>query len=262
LAPTLLHRATKWDETVYRVSDYQLPGATVTTTGAIVGFDRLGAQCPRCGRAAWFQFDPPISKEDILKAPRQAHCGGCGGSVHFYTVKQPSTKSRNWLWAHPSPEALHATNEAVADALGVLHPALRQAYTDAAGSLRDGRWSAAVSEARRTLEGLVKHLLKDRGATTSDRLQQLIEKLASTVDLTRPLMDTAHTVRQGGNVGAHFDTEILADEPLANELLALVEAFVEYLLLLPSRVASLRDHLDGAAPSADESDAESEMDPA
>jgi hypothetical protein len=229
---------------VYRVRDYQLPGAKLGTAGAILEFSRLGTRCPRCGGSSWFQFDPAVTRTDMLGGPRRADCGGCNGLVYFYILEQPTKKSRRWLWAHPSPDALHATNDAVAEALAGLHPALGEAYTDAAGSLRDGRWSAAVSEARRTLEGLVKQQLSSRGVSSSGTLQQLIEQLAERVDLTRPLMDTAHTVRQGGNVGAHFDTEIMADEPLANELLSLVEAFVEYLVLLPSRVSNLREHLD------------------
>jgi HEPN domain-containing protein len=134
----------------------------------------------------------------------------------------------------------------IAGALGNIDPALKEAYDEATTTLASGHASSATIQARRTLEGLVKHLLQDLEGNTQLRrpLDQLIRTLSESLDLAKPLTDTAHAVRAGGNLGAHYDAETVASKELASKTIDLLEAIADYLLVLPSKVEDLRALLE------------------
>jgi hypothetical protein len=207
---------------------------------------RLGTTCPHCTRAVWFEFDPYLGTDDVNKGPRMVNCPGCRGAVSFYVISPPHSSQVGWLWAHPSPKTEHIHRGEIAAALGQMHPALREAYDEATATLASGHASSATIQARRTLEGLVKHLLEDADHKVTKRaaLDQLIRTLANHLDLTKPLTDTAHAVREGGNVGAHYDAQITASKELAAKTVNLVEAIADYLLVLPKKVEELRALLE------------------
>lgn len=141
----------------------------------------------------------------------------------------------------------------IASALASIDPALREAYDEATTTLTDGHASSATIQARRTLEGLVKHLLQDVGQEASLRapLNQLIKTLAKHLDLAKPLTDTAHAVREGGNLGAHYDVRTTATPDLARKTVELIEAIADYLLVLPQKVEELRALLEQDPPEGD-----------
>lgn len=60
---------------VYAVQNMQFEQSK--ETGTALTFGRLGTTCPNCGNAAWFEFDPPVSRADVQREPRKATCGGC-----------------------------------------------------------------------------------------------------------------------------------------------------------------------------------------
>lgn len=206
----------------------------------------LGMACPKCGVSGWFDFnEEALSRQDVREAPRTKKCAACKSSLYFYLLAQPA-HDPGWLWVHPSPDHAHTPRGDVAAALARVHEALGQAYEGAASVLASGHASPAATEARRTLEGLVKHLLEDAGFELPPRpvLAQLLDKLTEHVDLAKPITETAEAVREGGNLGAHYDTKSMATPAMAREALGLVEAFVDYILILPSRVERLRRLLD------------------
>lgn len=140
----------------------------------------------------------------------------------------------------------------MAAALADVHEALGQAYESAAAVLASGHASPAATEARRILEGLVKHLLIKNNYEVPERavLSHLLKELSNHVDLARPLTDTAEAVKGGGNLAAHFDMNRTATSAMAKEALTLVEAMVDYLLILPRRVEALHEHLDSGTNEA------------
>lgn len=147
-----------------------------------------------------------------------------------------------------SPDYDHAPRGDVAECLAEVHEALGQAYEGAAAVLAGGHASPAATEARRTLEGLVKHLLERHGYELFNKtsLPPLLRELPQHVDLTQPLTETAEAVKDGGKLGAHYDMRVKATSARAREALQLVEALVDYLLILPKRVEALREHLEAA----------------
>jgi Domain of unknown function (DUF4145) len=88
---------------------------------------------------------------------------------------------------------------------------------------------------RRTLEGIVNNLLPNE----TGPLAQQIGRLADTVDLQRPLITLSHSLRQGGNIGAHFDLTRTPDRETAEAMLDLIEYLIEYLYTLPEMIQNL-----------------------
>lgn len=65
-------------------------------------------------------------------------------------------------------------------------------------------------------------------------------------------------LRDGGNVASHFDEGREITEEIASETLDLLEAFIEYLVLLPARTHRLTELLEQetaerSTPQTDES---------
>ena len=73
-----------------------------------------------------------------------------------------------------------------------------------------------------------------------DDLKQLPEK----VNLAEPLVVLADTLRQGGNLGAHFDLEREPDQHVAETMLDLLDYFMEYIYVLKEKAQSLQKKID------------------
>lgn len=231
---------------MYCVQDAQF--GDTSASGSTFRFKKLGTTCPHCGRSAWFDFQSEVGRDDINKAPRGVNCPGCSQVVRFFVISRSIANKTGWLWADPSPETEHLHRGDIGAALAGIDPALKEAYDEATTTLASGHASSATIQARRTLEGLVKHLLQDREpkAQIHGPLDKLIRDLSNSLDLAKPLTDTAHAVRQGGNLGAHYDARTVASKELASKTIDLLEPIADYLLVLPEKVEALRQLLEQA----------------
>lgn len=238
-----------------QVRRFKTEGAS--KSGAEWSIPTLGTACTHCGQGTWFRFDPPLTKKDVHGEPRTGRCP-CGGALWFYVVKPPQRDNTGWLYVDPPAPAAAEHRQEVSDALATLSPTLGEAYEEAVGTLLAGFPSAAVTESRRTLDGLVKHLLQRVGYPLPEQpvLTHLLQAMPDHLDLGRPLQESALAIRDGGNLGAHFDMKVKASPELAEEAVKLVEALVDYLLLLPERVSRLRDLLEGPTKGTDASGAD------
>lgn len=68
--------------------------------------------------------------------------------------------------------------------------------------------------------------------------------LPNNVDLSEPLMTLANGVREGGNLGSHFDLEKEPDRETAEVMLELIEYFLEYVYTLPRMIEALNQKLE------------------
>jgi hypothetical protein len=79
-------------------------------------------------------------------------------------------------------------------------------------------------------------------------LAKLIEEVVKTTDLSKPLTLLSHAVRQGGNLGAHFDEVNEPNADASYQMVKLVEYLISYLYILPNEIKMLEEQL--AKPSA------------
>jgi hypothetical protein len=74
-------------------------------------------------------------------------------------------------------------------------------------------------------------------------LAKLIEFAKSEVDLAAPLSALSHAIRDGGNLGAHFDMEKEPNETLARQMVELLAYLISYLYVLPKEIEKLEQSL-------------------
>ncbi|MBI4752157.1 MAG: hypothetical protein HY774_27025 [Acidobacteria bacterium] len=66
----------------------------------------------------------------------------------------------------------------------------------------------------------------------------------SHVDLAKPLKTLTDLLRQGGNLGAHFDENQEVDEQTALATLELIEYLLEYIFTLPELINTLEQRIN------------------
>lgn len=131
------------------------------------------------------------------------------------------------------------------DFLSDIPAPLQRAFVSTVEALNSRNYAATAVCARRTLEGIFKFLVPEdkRNAT----LARLIEHTKANVDLAAPLTSLSHAIRDGGNLGAHFDMEKEPNEALAKQMVELLEYLISYLYVLPREIAELESSLGKSA---------------
>lgn len=89
----------------------------------------------------------------------------------------------------------------------------------------------------------------------SGSLAKLIEAVSKEANLAGPLEALSHAIRNGGNLGAHFDMEKEPDEHVARQIVELVDYLISYLYVLPRRIQALEDALNNSPSETSSADA-------
>lgn len=69
--------------------------------------------------------------------------------------------------------------------------------------------------------------------------------------MAEPLGKLAHAIRDGGNLGAHFDMEKEPTEEMAKHMVELLNYLISYLYVLPKEIEKLEQSLQRDADAAD-----------
>ncbi|MFO6464452.1 DUF4145 domain-containing protein [Jannaschia sp. KMU-145] len=119
-----------------------------------------------------------------------------------------------------------------------------------------GDYEGALTGARRTVEGIFKTLVPHDPEIGRDRrtLHQLIQLAIQKVDLSEPLKELAVAVKDGGNLGAHFDEAVDPNEESARSALRLSERLLDFVIVLPEEVSKFRKNLENLARYDDRKD--------
>ena len=110
-------------------------------------------------------------------------------------------------------------------------------YIEAIKCFDISSWKASVVMCRRALQGSV----IDKGAK-KDKLWEQIDELYDQQIITKGIKDWAHEIRLTGNIGAHPDKDGLEDvtQEDAKELIDFMEEYLNYVYIMPSKVAAKR----------------------
>jgi|GEM_PF-891932 len=206
------------------VQDHWFPGAISTT-------------CPTCANLVIFSSEQHAYDIERDTIAASATCPSCDETIALWGIHPNpagSTSDKGCARIVMYPEPPHRT--AIAGT-NLVPDRVQNAYRDALKAYNAGIWSATNVSCRVTLEGIVQNLLggpKGRGT-----LEKHIQQLATTVDLSQPLITLANMVRSGGNIGAHFDEQKEADRDTAEAMVDLIEYLLEYVYTLPGMVTQL-----------------------
>jgi hypothetical protein len=154
-------------------------------------------------------------------------------------VKAPTGSENNPVAVYMYPPAgnYYPTPEFASD----FPEALRRSFVSTIDAFNSKNYAATAVCGRRTLEGIFKYLVSQEKRNTN--LAKLIELATDEVDLAAPLKILSHAIRDGGNLGAHFDMEKEPTEPLARQMVQLLDYLISYLYVLPKEIKKLEQSL-------------------
>jgi len=171
-----------------------------------------------------YNFDPTRATISM-----KAQCAACQNTVFVWSISGGAE-----LFMRPAPIAREPIEGA-----GSMPTAVRQAYQDTLDVFNAGVWSATATQTRRTLEGIVHELLPEerRKGPLAQQLRELAD--SESVNLAKPLITLSDSLRESGNIGAHFDLTRTTDRATAAAMLDLIDYLIEYIYTLPEMIEEL-----------------------
>lgn len=205
----------------------------------------VGARCGHCSEPVVFDLGQPHRDTKRQCVSQTASCPNCAKESHFWSLHQNNGGFVE-LFAFPAAQDRQARD------FGELVPEpLKRSYVSTVLALSSKNYVATAVCARRTLEGIFRYALPPEHHRLN--LARAIEKVQETVDLAKPLTTLSHAIRQGGNLGAHFDEDREPTEVLAEQMVELLEYLIEYLYTLPGDIARLEQALSATPAEAPDS---------
>ncbi len=158
----------------------------------------------------------------------KAFCPSCHEIARFWII-DPDSGKRNCVCIGIYPKPRHV-RELIVNPERIGNPALARTYQSTIKAYNAGIWDACSTSCRKTLEGLVHHLLPDDAR--KGKLFDQLKKLPEVVNLSDTLMRLADTLRKGGNIGAHFDLEKEPDQQVSELMLNILDYLFEYIYIM------------------------------
>ena len=202
----------------------------------------VNCACPECGREANFVFSGCKVDQQFWTLTHARPCSGCGYLVKFfgnYTKGEVGSDRHSLQLYVLAQNSTYILKSDFSDHVAVP---LDVSYRSAVDSFNAGNYPAAIVLGRRTLEGIFKFLLSEDKRGKS--LSKLIDEVSDNTDLAAPLKRLSHAVRNGGNIGAHFDLEKEPNAEIAKMVVSLVHYLIEFLYILPANIEELESALD------------------
>jgi hypothetical protein len=195
--------------------------------------------CPHCGERVTFTVARHAEDKPRASVSGSGGCPSCHKVVHFWAVhgSKGSVGDPEAVYMYPPVLNFFRANSLSAD---VPDP-LKRSFVSTVDAFNARNFVATSVCCRRTLEGIIKYLLPEE--KRKGNLVKLINDAASTLDLAAPLRSLSHAIRDGGNLGAHFDEEKEPTEEMARQMVELLDYLIAYLYVLPREIEGLEKSL-------------------
>ncbi len=236
---------------MYQLSDSVIKRYTVLEKENLRVPQSVSTVCPFCDTLALFTLYGFMNDQSRRTVSAEAVCPGCSNKIWFWTISPPPNSypsgqkikhSPDAFFIYPKPKSPKQPIEGIEK----LPEQLAKAYNSAVKVYNSKVWEATATCCRRTLEGLMKiSLPSDKQNLT---LQRAINELPNHIDLKKPLTDLSHAIREGGNLGAHFDLLREPDEETATIMLELLEYLFDYMYILPKKIEELDKRVSKTTP--------------
>lgn len=227
---------------------FQVPNSQIAAVGNSGGFTvptAVDLTCPECRAFVTFTL-PTWTTQQTRGLPINGRCPRCSVQTTFIRLGGPS---RNDIRLYVDAESMERPALAGLDELpfALFSDRLQRAYAAALKALSHGDPEATAVHCRRVLEGITGDLLPSENRPKT--LARRIESLAQHNDLlAKPLLDLSRSLKDGGNLGAHFDDETDTTYDDAAHMLGLLENLITYLYVLPQRIKRFREEVLGEEP--------------
>jgi uncharacterized protein DUF4145 len=191
----------------------------VRSWGALEGIRvpiTIGTYCPYCGEKVILSLGNGLLDAKRRAANFSATCAACPAVISFFCLYDSNNKTSD-VYVNPPGGGRREPKEFDES---VPEP-LKRSYMSTVRSLSDRNYVATAVGSRRTLEGIFKYPLPNEHQNLP--LAKAIDKVKETRDLSKPLSTLSHAIRQGGNLGAHFDPEREPTAEQAEQMVDLLE---------------------------------------
>ncbi len=206
----------------------------------------ISQMCPFCGDLVTYSTNVSYHDSSTSSIGLRAACPSCSGYVSFWSIRGESSTENDgnpaevFMYPRSRPSLL------VTDFPESVPIAIRRSFESTATSFMTKNYPATAVMARRTLEGIFKYLLPE--ASRKGTLAALIKQAMEQHNLAAPLSTLSHAIRDGGNLGAHFDEENEPTELMAQQMVELLKYLISYLYVLPSQIKDLEGSLAKEPP--------------
>lgn len=193
--------------------------------------------CPHCSEKVTFSTHAHQYDKGRNCVSASSRCPGCTEHVGIWAMGNGEPEDVE-IFIYPNTGEPRSPK----DVASAISEPLYRSYTSTVDAYNSGNYVATAVCCRRTLEGIFQDLIDQRGQRLS--LARAITRVAESVDLAAPIRNLADVLRQGGNLGAHFNMEKEPDQRMALRMLELLENLIEFLHVLPQEISGLEDLLD------------------
>lgn len=193
--------------------------------------------CPHCRKAVTFQCGQ-WDEHTVQGKPLAMRCPRCAEASTLLRLGGANQREvRLYIDdENPAREAVAGLDLVSDDA---ITPALKKAYQSALNVLAIGEAEATAVTCRRVLEGITRRILPE--AVTTNNLARRIQALTDEHEkLARPLVELSDTLRESGNLGAHFNDESETTIDDARRMVDLLDYLITYLFVLPEQIHRFR----------------------
>jgi hypothetical protein len=200
----------------------------------------INISCPHCKDKVTFtiQVINSSSIKNLLSFALHADCPSCNAKTRFFLVNPAKSEdnedNHGGIYMYPPPS--FKTEMIDSDK---IPGKLQKAYSETLKTYNANLLPSAAVNTRRVLEGICKLNLKKEDHTN---LAQMLTKLPDNINLSETLKKLLDTIKDHGNIGAHFDLEV--EDEISNEdaemAIQLLEGLLELVYILPGRVAELK----------------------
>jgi hypothetical protein len=114
-------------------------------------------------------------------------------------------------------------------------------YTQVIALYNGGFYGPASVNCRRLLEGIMGDLVQEEGK--NGLLYERIAMLPQLINTSQPFTDIANALRLVGNFGAHYGQNQTPDKDDAEITIELLEYFMEFIYILPEKIAGINERI-------------------
>lgn len=164
-------------------------------------------------------------------------CPSCQFTSRFFCLGASPEDAQ--LFIYPAPPG--GRREPVQADAEQFAGRVQSAYEQAVSAFNAQQWAAAAVMCGRALEAVVKTSAPE--GKRQGTLGHLLKSFPENMNANGTIAALTDAIRRGRNIAAHFDEHLDVDEHLAGLLLDLLDSVVEYVYVLPTRIAALDESL-------------------
>ncbi len=194
----------------------------------------LNGTCPHCGKEAAFAPVTQAYEERRGNYPYRmaevAKCIACNDYILAIARYEQYTSSTGYF-VYDAHYPLGKPNDAVAEE---IPPSIKPDFKEALRCRFVDAYNATVEMCRRALEASC----EEQGAAAKLVLNDKIDWVHDQGKITTPLKDMAHTIKLGGNRGAHPSDKTLTKED-ADAVIEFTREYFHHVYVMPAKMAKV-----------------------